>query len=255
MHALERIQKQHKTCHALIVGGDDVSYGRRPNDAPNWREKMLREVSLDLARTHFVGKLPYDKYIKVLQVSAAHVYLTYPFVLSWSLLEAITTGCPVVASNTAPVKEFLSEGPHSRLMDFFDVEQLKTAAVEMLGRDKESLCARPMEGREKKPINSVESALLAYRKVFGIQKYTQGKNSVYQPLNSRVNCDGLRPHAQDATRKMCLPIREDRTPDLDYGKKRRNRLLKNRSNTRPISASQKRSKFSGQMESTHPELC
>jgi hypothetical protein len=145
-------------------------------------------------------------------------HLTYPFVLPWSLLEAITTGSTVVASNTAPVEEFLSEGPRSRLVDFFDVEQLKMAAIEMLGRDKENLHVRPIEGREKKPIGSVESALLAHRKLFGIQKYTQGKNSVYQPLNSKINCNAPRPHAKNTTRKVCRPIREDRTPNLDSGK-------------------------------------
>lgn len=78
MRALEAIQKKHPTCHAVIVGGDDVSYGSQPKDAPNWREKMLREVKLDPARTHFLGKVPNDTYRKVLQVSAAHVYLTNP---------------------------------------------------------------------------------------------------------------------------------------------------------------------------------
>jgi glycosyltransferase involved in cell wall biosynthesis len=145
---------------------------------------MLREVSLDSLRTHFVGKLPYDQYIKVLQVSAAHVYLTYPFVLSWSLLEAITTGCAVVASNTAPVKEFLSEGPRSRLVDFFDVEQLKTAAVEMLGESRENVGVRPADRQSEKPIDNVQSALRAYRKFIDTQQYTQEKHSIYQPLNS-----------------------------------------------------------------------
>lgn len=215
MRALERIQKQHKTCHALIVGGDDVSYGRRPNDAPNWREKMLREVSLDPARTHFVGKLPYDQYIKVLQVSAAHLYLTYPFVLSWSLLEAITTGCPVVASNTAPVKEFLSEGPHSRLVDFFDVEQLKMAAVEMLWESRKNVGIRPVERQSEKPIDNVQSALRAYRKLIDTQRYTQEKKRIYQPLNSILNFDATRPRAKDGIQKSCRPIREDRTRNLD----------------------------------------
>lgn len=169
MRALERVQKQHKTCHALIVGGDDVSYGRRPNDAPNWREKMLREVSLDPVRTHFLGKPPYDQYVKVLQVCAAHVYLTYPFVLSWSLLEAITTGCAVVASNTAPVTEFLSEGPRSRLVDFFDVEQLKTAAVEVLGENKENERTKTITHHDKKRIDSVRIALLSYQNFLSIK--------------------------------------------------------------------------------------
>jgi glycosyltransferase involved in cell wall biosynthesis len=103
----------------------------------------------------------------VLQVSAAHVYLTYPFVLSWSLLEAITTGCTVVASNTAPVKEFLSEEPRSRLVDFFDVEELKAAAIEMLGEKTGNERGRHASSRRNRPIDSVRSALLAYQNVIG----------------------------------------------------------------------------------------
>lgn len=109
MRALPQIQKEHPTCQALIVGGDEVSYGSRPQDAKNWRERMLREVGshLDAARTHFLGKIPYADYKKVLQVSSVHVYLTYPFVLSWSMLEAMASGCLVVGSDTAPVREVL----------------------------------------------------------------------------------------------------------------------------------------------------
>lgn len=132
MRALELIQRRHKRCHALIVGGDEVSYGKRPKDAPNWREKMLREVSLDPARTHFLGKLPYDVYRKVLQVSAAHVYLTYPFVLSWSMLEAMASGCLLIASRTEPVQEVVRHGENGVLADFFDREAIAARTVEAL---------------------------------------------------------------------------------------------------------------------------
>ncbi len=124
MRVLEKIQQQHPTCHAVIVGGDDVSYGRKPPQAPSWREHMLREVKLDAARTHFVGKLPYDDYVRVLQMSAAHVYLTYPFVLSWSLLEAMACGCHVIASDTAPVREVIADGRNGRLVNFHEVASL-----------------------------------------------------------------------------------------------------------------------------------
>lgn len=132
MRALGRIQAKHKTCHALIVGGDDVSYGQRPKDAPNWREKMLREVKLDPARTHFLGKVPYDTYRKALQVSAAHVYLTYPFVLSWSMLEAMASGCLVIGSNTAPVREVICDKENGLLVDFFDREAIVERVLETL---------------------------------------------------------------------------------------------------------------------------
>lgn len=132
MRALERIQRQHKTCHALIVGGDQVSYGRRPEGARSWREKMLREVQLDPSRTHFLGKLPYDGYRRVLQVSAAHLYLTYPFVLSWSMLEAMASGCLVIGSRTAPVEEVIRHRANGLLVDFFDAREIAKQTLEAL---------------------------------------------------------------------------------------------------------------------------
>lgn len=132
MRALALVQKAHPTCHAVIVGGDGVSYGQRPADAENWRLKMLQEVQLDSARTHFLGKVPYDTYRRVLQVSAAHVYLTYPFVLSWSMLEAMASGCLVVASRTAPVMEVIEHGATGLLADFFNPADIADRVVEAL---------------------------------------------------------------------------------------------------------------------------
>ncbi|WIV97490.1 glycosyltransferase family 4 protein [Kinneretia aquatilis] len=139
MRALPQIQAEHKHCHAVIVGGDEVSYGSRPKGGPHktWREALLAEVGgrLDPVRTHFVGKLPYADYKKVLQVSAAHVYLTYPFVLSWSMLEAMASGCMVIGSDTAPVREVLEEGKNSLLVDFFSPAQLAQRSLDALTSD------------------------------------------------------------------------------------------------------------------------
>jgi len=132
MRALERIQKAHRTCHTIIVGGDEVSYGSKPKDAPHWRAKMLAEVHLDPTRTHFLGKIPYDAYRKVLQVSKAHVYLTYPFVLSWSCLEAMASGCLVIGSRTAPVQEVIEHGRNGLLVDFFDTVEISRTVVDAL---------------------------------------------------------------------------------------------------------------------------
>jgi glycosyltransferase involved in cell wall biosynthesis len=132
MRALEKLQHRHKTVHALIVGGDDVSYGQRPKDAKHWREKMLREVKLDATRTHFLGKLPRVQYIKVLQVSAAHVYLTYPFVLSWSVLEAMACGPNLVASDTQPVRDVMKHERDAILVPFFDADRVACAVEEAL---------------------------------------------------------------------------------------------------------------------------
>jgi glycosyltransferase involved in cell wall biosynthesis len=126
----------------VIVGGDGVSYGKRPKGSANWREHLLREVTLDATRTHFLGRLPRAQYLRVLQVSAAHVYLTYPFVLSWSLLEAMACGAPVIASDTAPVREVIRDGDNGRLVDFYDDRALVTRTLEAL-----DACATPSKMR------------------------------------------------------------------------------------------------------------
>ena len=144
VRALEQLQHRHKTVHALIVGGDDVSYGKRPKDAKNWREKMLGEVTLDPTRTHFLGRIPRPQYIKVLQISAAHVYLTYPFVLSWSLLEAMACGAPVIGSDTAPVREVIQDGQNGVLVPFFDAARIADRMGEALavGQQSSQQCGR-----------------------------------------------------------------------------------------------------------------
>ena len=111
MRSLPRVLGENSLAQVLVVGGDGVSYGGPPADASNWREQMLREVGdqLDLSRVHFLGKLPYADYLRVLQVSAAHLYLGYPFVLFWSLLEALASGCQLVAGDRVPVREVHTE--------------------------------------------------------------------------------------------------------------------------------------------------
>lgn len=142
MRALERIQRANPRCHAVIVGGDGVSYGKRPPKERTWREQMLREVKLDTQRTHFVGRLPYAQYLKVLQVSAVHVYLTYPFVLSWSLLEAMGCGALVIGSNTAPVREVIRDGVNGRLMEFLDIGAIAQTVTQALESPAEHVLLR-----------------------------------------------------------------------------------------------------------------
>jgi glycosyltransferase involved in cell wall biosynthesis len=134
MRALPEIQRRCPGAVAVIVGGDNVSYGRPPKDAANWREAMLAEVGprLDLSRVVFTGQIPYRDYRSLLQVSGAHAYLTYPFVLSWSMLEAMSCGCPILGSATPPVQEVLADGVNGRLFPFFEGETLAGLVQEAL---------------------------------------------------------------------------------------------------------------------------
>lgn len=135
MRALPEIQRQLPRAHVLIVGGDDTSYGR-PLDAGTYREKYLSEVGtrIDMSRVHFLGRLPYSVYLRVLQVSSAHVYLTYPFVLSWSMLEAMAAGAIVVGSRTAPVEEVIANGHNGLLVDFFSQAELVESLEQVCDR-------------------------------------------------------------------------------------------------------------------------
>lgn len=124
MRALPDLLKRRPQAHVVLVGGDETSYGTPPGDARNWREKLLAEVRIDPHRVHFVGRVPYGQFLQLLRVSRVHTYLTFPFVLSWSMLESMSVGCCLVASATPPVKEVLRDGETGSLVDFFDGEAL-----------------------------------------------------------------------------------------------------------------------------------
>jgi len=128
MRSLPQLLRRRKQAQVVIVGGDGVSYGAPPPPRSTFREMMLRELGadLDLNRVHFLGMLEYHDYISLLQISSAHVYLTYPFVLSWSLIEAMSCGCMIIGSNTPPVLEVLRDGANGLSVDFFDHQKVAT---------------------------------------------------------------------------------------------------------------------------------
>ncbi|MDD5333963.1 MAG: glycosyltransferase [Rhodoferax sp.] len=134
MRALPEILKQRPKAHCLIVGRDEVSYGSAPKGGGSWRQVMLAEVGaqLPMERVHFLGHLAYQDYLRVIQISTCHVYLTYPFVLSWSCLEAMSAGRVVVASNTEPVQEVIEHGINGLLFDFFDAAALSKQVIDVL---------------------------------------------------------------------------------------------------------------------------
>ena len=133
MRALPRILQARPDARIVLVGGDGVSYGARLAEG-TWREHMLREVgrSLDHDRVHFVGKLDYASYAGLLRRSDAHIYFTYPFVASWSLREAMASGCAIVGSETAPVEEFIRHGRTGLLTPFHNPRRLGDAVLELL---------------------------------------------------------------------------------------------------------------------------
>jgi len=89
---------------------------------------MLDEVGdqTDHRRFHLTGPIEHDQIVDLLSLSWAHVYLTYPFVLSWSLLEAMACECAIVASDMPPVRDAIEDGVTGLLVDFFDAGQLAT---------------------------------------------------------------------------------------------------------------------------------
>lgn len=132
MEAVSLIQKRRPNCHIVVVGNDRVAYGKQLPDGKTYKQLMLETLPLDLSRLHFTGLLPYEDYLKVLQVSSVHIYLTYPFVLSWSMLEAMATGCLILGSNTPPVTELIKDGKNGLLVDFFSPTTIADRVDEIL---------------------------------------------------------------------------------------------------------------------------
>ena len=137
MRALPELLKRRPKARVLLVGADDVSYGARPQDGKKWKDIFAAEVrplisEADWSRVHFLGHVNYQHFIPMLQLSTVHVYLTYPFGLSWSLLEAMSVGCAIVASNTQPLHEAIRHDETGRLVDFFDVAGLVNEVCALL---------------------------------------------------------------------------------------------------------------------------
>lgn len=134
MRMLPLLQAQRPNCHVVIVGADGVSYGAEPTNGRSWREVLLKEVGnqLDLSRIHFVGRVAHSVLHNLFQVSACHIYLTYPFVLSWSLLEAMSCGAVIIGSATPPVQEVIRDGENGLMVNFFDAKELAGQITKVL---------------------------------------------------------------------------------------------------------------------------
>ena len=132
MRALPRLMQEVPDVHVLLIGADEPGgYGKSASGG-TWGTRFLSEIAdrVDRSRLHFTGRVPHEIMLSALQVSSAHVYYTYPFVLSWSALEAMACGCLVVGSDTAPVRDVIKSGESGILLDFFDVDALSATLIE-----------------------------------------------------------------------------------------------------------------------------
>jgi len=149
MEAAALLLKKRPECHIVVAGNDRVCYGRQPPQGQSYKQQALDRLDLDTSRLHFPGSLPYGQYRRLLQASDAHVYLTRPFVLSWSLLEAMACGCLVIGSDTPPVREVLRHKVNGLLTPFFSPERLAETLVLAL-EHKEEL--RPLRQRARQTV-------------------------------------------------------------------------------------------------------
>ncbi len=134
MRALPHLHRARKDLKVVMIGSDGVSYGVMPQGGQTWREVLMKEVGsgIDLSRVAFPGRVAYDIYMSLLKRSDAHVYLTYPFVASWSLRESMAMGCAIVGSDTEPVREFVTDGQTGLLASFFDPPELADKVLSLL---------------------------------------------------------------------------------------------------------------------------
>jgi glycosyltransferase involved in cell wall biosynthesis len=149
MRALPEVLAARPKAQVVIVGGDGNSYSFQPKEGSSWKNVFLDEVKdrLDLSRVHFVGKVPHNRLVDLYHVTRAHAYLTYPFVLSWSMVEAMAAGALIVGSRTAPVQEMIEDGVTGKLVDFFDVAGWSAALTDALARPE---VYRPMRDAARK---------------------------------------------------------------------------------------------------------
>jgi len=146
MQAAARVASKIPEARFVVAGGDGVNYGQKPSEGDSWRQRLVAETGLPPDQIHFLGQVPHRDLVRLFQVSAAHVYLTYPFVLSWSFLEAMACEAPIIASNTAPVKEVIRHGLNGRLVDFWDTGAIADEVCAAL-RDPASCHAMRKEAR------------------------------------------------------------------------------------------------------------
>ena len=164
MQALALVQQQRPNAHVLIAGSDAVCYGAGRGDGTSWAAWARQEAGLNPERTHWLGALQTAEYHALLAYTQAHLYLTIPFVLSWSMIEAMAAGCPLVASATAPVEELIEHGVQALLAPFWEPEGIASAITCLLNNpDQGAHLGRA--ARKTAKAYSAERGLLSWRRL------------------------------------------------------------------------------------------
>jgi glycosyltransferase involved in cell wall biosynthesis len=187
--SLPAILKSRPHAQVCIVGGSGVSYGAPPPAGGTWQDAMLAEVGhdIDRSRVHFLGTLPYRKYLSLLQVSRVHTYLTYPFVLSWSLMEALALECLVVASDTAPVSEVIKHGQNGLLVPFFDTAVLSHTLAEALASPEKYRSLRKQARQTvMRDYAFTASSLPVFREILGLGGRSVDRADPHRENTSRI---------------------------------------------------------------------
>jgi len=191
MEAVSLLQQRRPQCHVVIVGKNQVAYGKTLPDGKTYKELMLEKFDLDLDRIHFTDWLPYSEYLQVLQASSAHVYLTRPFVLSWSMMEALSAGCLVVGSRTAPVTEVIQDGVNGLLADFFSPQEICDRLEEAL-KYPDRMAAIRAKARET-VLERYSLAELLPKHLRWIQQQEDNSNLVYFREGTKLEAIAMTP--------------------------------------------------------------
>lgn len=183
IQAIDKLMKKRPQLHVIMVGGDKVSYGRPLPDGRSYREVMLEKLDLDETRIHWTGQVNYNYYLQILNASQLHLYMTIPFMISWSLVESMAMACPIVASNTEPVREFITDNHNGRLTEFFDQAQLVANMEWMLDHKEEA--KKLGEAARNTVIESYNHEKILPRYTQLIKDISQGK--IKPPLTHPIN--------------------------------------------------------------------
>jgi glycosyltransferase involved in cell wall biosynthesis len=134
MRAARRIADEMSDVIFLIAGSERTDYGHELNylGGKSFKQHVLEQVGYDPGRFHFLGHIPLEELVTLYNLSDVHFYLTVPFVLSWSLMQALASECVVVGSATAPVQEVIDDDVQGLLADFYDVDGLAERALRVL---------------------------------------------------------------------------------------------------------------------------